>query len=54
MPDTKRILRLVREMIRRNQGMIDFQMDQVKSRTRIFLRFAVERRRLTYYRPVNL
>jgi signal transduction histidine kinase len=48
------ILRLVREMTRRNQGMIDFQMDQMKSRTRIFLRFPVERRRVVYYRPANL
>jgi signal transduction histidine kinase len=48
------ILRLVREMIRRNQGMIDFQMDQMKSRARISLRFAVERRRVAYYRPANL
>jgi hypothetical protein len=48
------ILRLVREMIRRNQGMIDFQMDQMKSRTRISLKFPVERRRVAYYRPVNL
>jgi hypothetical protein len=48
------ILRLVREMMRRNQGMIDFQMDQMKSRTRISLRFPVERRRVAYYRPVNL
>jgi hypothetical protein len=48
------ILRLVREMIRRNQGVIDLQMDQMKSRTRISLRFAVERRRVSYYRPINL
>ncbi len=48
------VLRLVREMIRRNQGMIDFRMDQMKSRTRISLRFAVERRRVAYYRPANL
>jgi len=48
------ILRLVREMIRRNQEMIDFQIDQIKSRTRISLRFAVERRRLAYYRPASL
>jgi nitrogen-specific signal transduction histidine kinase len=48
------ILRLVREMIRRNQGMIDFQTDQMKSRTRISLKFPVERRRLAYYRPANL
>jgi len=48
------ILRLIKEMIRRNQGMIDFQMDQVKSRIRISLRFRVERRRLAYYRPANL
>ena len=48
------ILRLIREMVRRNQGTIDFQIDQTKSRTRISLRFAVERRRAVYYRPVNL
>jgi len=48
------ILRLVREMIRRNRGMIDFQMDQMKSRTCISLKFPVERRRVAYYRPVNL
>jgi hypothetical protein len=48
------ILRLVREMIRRNQGMIDFQMDQMKSRTRISLKFPVERRQAVYYRPANL
>jgi len=48
------ILRLVREMTRRNQGMIDFQRDQMKSRTRISLKFPVERRRVFYYRPVNL
>jgi signal transduction histidine kinase len=48
------ILRLVREMTRRNQGMIDFQIDEMKSRTRIFLRFPVERRRVVYYRPVHL
>lgn len=48
------ILQLVREMIRRNQGMIDFQRDQMKSRTRISLKFPVERRRVFYYRPVNL
>jgi signal transduction histidine kinase len=48
------ILRLIREMVRRNQGTIDFQMDRTKSRTRISLRFAVERRRAVYYRPINL
>jgi signal transduction histidine kinase len=48
------ILRLIREMIRKNQGMIDFQIDEMKSRTRIFLRFPVERRRVVYYRPVHL
>jgi nitrogen-specific signal transduction histidine kinase len=48
------ILQLIREMIQRNQGKIDFQMDQMKSRTQIFLRFPAERRRVVYYRPVNL
>ena len=48
------ILRLIKEMIRRNQGMIDFQIDRTKSQTRIYLRFPVERRRVSYYRPANL
>ena len=48
------ILRLVREMVRRNQEMIDFQVNQTKSRTRISLRFAFERRRMAYYRSANL
>lgn len=48
------MLRLVREMIRRNQGAIDFQMDRIKSRTLIFLRFPAERRQVAYYRPANL
>jgi hypothetical protein len=48
------ILRLVREMTRRNQGMVDFQIDEMKSLIRIFLRFPVERRRVVYYRPVHL
>jgi signal transduction histidine kinase len=48
------ILRLIKEMIRKNQRMIDFQMEQVKSRTRISLKFPLERRRVAYYRPVIL
>jgi hypothetical protein len=48
------ILRLIKEMIRRNQGMIGFEMDQMKSQTRISLKFPVERRRMVYYRPANL
>ena len=48
------ILRLVREMIGRNKGMIDFQMDRMKSRTRVSLKFPVERRQVAYYRPANL
>ena len=48
------ILQLVREMVRRNRGVIDFQIDQTKSRIRISLKFGVERRRVAYYRPVTL
>jgi hypothetical protein len=48
------ILHLIREMIRRNQGRIDFEMGQTKSRIRISLRFPIERRRVAYYRLANL
>jgi len=48
------ILQLVKEIIRRNQGMIEFQMDQMKSRIRISLKFPAERRQVAYYRSVNL
>lgn len=48
------ILRLIKEMIQRNRGLIDFQVDRVKSGIRISLKFPVERRRVAYYRPVNL
>jgi hypothetical protein len=47
------ILQLVKEIIRRNQGMIEFQMDQTELRTRISLKFPVERRQVAYYRSVN-
>jgi nitrogen-specific signal transduction histidine kinase len=47
------ILHLVKEIIRRNQGMIEFQMDQTGFRTRISLKLPVERRQVAYYRPVN-
>jgi hypothetical protein len=47
------ILQLVKELIRRNQGMIEFQMDQTGFRTRISLKFPVERRQVAYYRSVS-
>jgi hypothetical protein len=47
------ILQLVKEIIRRNQGMIEFQMNQTGLRTRISLKFPVERRQVAYYRSVN-
>ena len=48
------ILQLVKEIIQRNKGMIEFQMDQVKLRTRISLKFPAERRQVAYYRSVSL
>jgi len=48
------ILQLVKEIIQRNKGMIEFQLDQVKSRTHISLRFPAERRQVAYYRSGNL
>ncbi len=48
------ILRLIREMVRRSQGSIDFQVEQIKSQLRMSIKLPVERRRLAYYRPANL
>jgi hypothetical protein len=48
------ILELVKEMIQRSQGKVEFQMDQMKSRTLISLKFPVERRQVACYRSENL
>jgi nitrogen-specific signal transduction histidine kinase len=48
------LLGLVKEMIRRSQSRVEFQMDQMKSQTRISLKFPVERRQVACYHLDNL
>ncbi len=47
------ILRFVKEVVLRNQGTIKIGADEKKTRTYIFLRFPVERRKVVYYQPLN-
>jgi hypothetical protein len=46
-------LRLIREIIQRNQGTIRFEVNEKKPRTLISLRFPIERRKVIYYQPAN-
>ncbi len=43
------VLRLVKEIVHKNRGIIQFDIDEKKSRTFISLIFPVERRRVVYY-----
>jgi signal transduction histidine kinase len=47
------ILRFVKEVVLRNQGTIKMGADEKKTKTYIFLRFPVERRKVVYYQSVN-
>ena len=47
------ILRFVKEVVQRNQGMIKIGGDEKKAKTFISLRFPVERRKVVYYQSVN-
>jgi nitrogen-specific signal transduction histidine kinase len=47
------ILRFVKEVVRRNRGMMKIGTDEKKTRTFISLRFPVERRKIVYYQSVN-
>lgn len=47
------ILRFVKEVVLRNQGTIKIGADEKKTKTYIFLRFPVERRKVVYYQPLN-
>jgi len=44
-------LRLIKEIIQKNQGMMKFEVNEKKPRTIVSLRFPVERRKLIYYQP---
>jgi hypothetical protein len=47
-------LRLIKEIIQKNQGMMKFEVNEKKPRTLISLKFPIERRKLFYYQPVNV
>jgi nitrogen-specific signal transduction histidine kinase len=47
-------LRLIKEIIQKNQGMMKFEVNEKKPRTVISLKFPIERRKLIYYQPANV
>jgi signal transduction histidine kinase len=47
-------LRLIKEMIQKNQGVMKFEVNEKKPRTVISLKFPIERRKLIYYQPANV
>jgi nitrogen-specific signal transduction histidine kinase len=47
-------LRLIKEIIQRNRGMMKFEVNEKKTRTLISLKFPIERRKLIYYQPMNI
>ena len=47
-------LRLIKEVIQKNQGMMKFEVNEKKPRTVISLKFPIERRKLIYYQPANV
>jgi hypothetical protein len=47
------ILRFVKEVVQRNQGMMRIEADEKKAKTFIFLRLPVERRKVVYYQSLN-
>jgi nitrogen-specific signal transduction histidine kinase len=47
-------LRLIKEIIQKNQGMMKFEVNEKKPRTIISLRFPIERRKLIYYQSRNV
>jgi nitrogen-specific signal transduction histidine kinase len=48
------ILQLIRELIQRSQGMIEFEVDEKNSRTLFTLRLPCERRQVVYYEPIKI
>ena len=47
-------LRLIKEIIQKNRGMMKFEVNEKKPRTVISLKFPTERRKLIYYQPANV
>jgi hypothetical protein len=47
------ILRLVKEVVRKNRGIMKFETDEEKGKTFILLRFPSERREIVHYQPID-
>ncbi len=47
-------LRLIKEIIQKNHGMMRFEVNEKKPRTVISLKLPIERRKLIYYQPANV
>jgi hypothetical protein len=46
-------LRLIKEIIQKNRGLMKFEVNEKKPRTLISLKFPVERRKVIYYPSTN-
>jgi hypothetical protein len=46
-------LRLIKEMIQKNQGVMSFEVNEKRPRTLISLKFPMERRKVIYYPSTN-
>jgi nitrogen-specific signal transduction histidine kinase len=51
---TNLMLRLIKELIQKHPGVIEFEVDENKTRTLMSVRFPVERRQVILYEQVNL
>jgi len=47
------ILRLVKEVVRKHRGIMEFETDEEKGKTFILLRFPSERREIVHYQPID-
>jgi len=47
------ILRLIEELTEKNQGTMKFELNEKKSKTLIFFRFPIERRKVVYYQSIS-
>lgn len=50
----KLILQLVKEILQKNHGSMNYEFDPKKPRTLITLRFPIERRKVVYYEPISI
>jgi nitrogen-specific signal transduction histidine kinase len=51
---TNLMLRLIKELIQKHPGVIEFEVDENKTRTMMSVRFPAERRQVILYEQVNL